>query len=138
MMTFQNWEKIIQKVLPDMDVADGPVQEPPRAAGRFARVWQSGMQHLYDDGLAEVEWTITVHRSTRGRQDLGTAYFQVWEDVRAITEGTEGDDAKPGIDRTEYSIVQLRADIDELPVDGYVSVAITATEAVEVRTAWRP
>ena len=36
----------------------------------------------------------------------------------------------------EYSITQLRAEVGELPVDGYVSVDITVTEAVEERTAW--
>ena len=87
MMTVETWIGIVKAALPDVDsVESGPVQEPPRAAGCFVRVWQSGYSAYYDDGLAEIEWTVSVYRSARGQQYLGEVYERIWKDVRLIIQ----------------------------------------------------
>ena len=88
MMTIADWIGgteppklgIITAALPAIaakSIEEGPVQEPPRAVGLF-RAGVPGirvLRHMYDDGLAEIEWTIRrCIVSARGQQYLGDVY----------------------------------------------------------------
>ena len=126
-MTEQDWLAIVQAALPGVPVAEGPVQEAPRGAGRFVRVWQSGYQSTIDEGQVEVEWTMTVHVSTRGLQDLGPVYRKTWDDFVTIAES---------VDRTMYSIGFLQAEVAPAPEEGYLVLVARFTEMVELPLAW--
>lgn len=127
-MTTHDWLAILNTALPGYDdVGSGPPQEYPQGVGLVARVWQSGLTTLVDEGQREIEWTVDLARSARGQQDLGVAYEAAWVDAEAVVNA---------IDRTVYSITMVQGGLPDTPVRGYAVVRLAATESVEEMLSW--